>query len=233
MEFSAEGAQAIPLWINGHPFLSVTRDFFDIVDPRTGAAVRRVPLCGEEEAQQAVAAARSAQENWVNEGMAARQGHLLALAEALSGYAGHFAGLLDQELACGEVAAEAEVAQAVLALKSGEVGRGGVVGIVADAQGAFAAALRLATPVLMAGGTLVLKPSPKATGVLYALAELTRRAGWPDGVFNVLTGDLAAVEGLCAAGVDRLACRAKADFAPQLLARTQAAQVQLDLCPLE
>ena len=66
---------------------------------------------------------------------------------------------------------------------------------------AFAAAL---APALMAGATLVVKPSPKAPSAIYALCELSARVEWPAGVLNLLQGDTAAVEGLCAAAVDRL-----------------------------
>jgi hypothetical protein len=69
MEFSAEGPTAIPMWINGHAFLTVTDDFFDVVNPATGEAVHRVPLAGAGEAAEAVAAARAAQPAWAEMGM--------------------------------------------------------------------------------------------------------------------------------------------------------------------
>ncbi len=43
-------------------------------------------------------------------------------------------------------------------------------------------------PALAAGCTLVLKPSEFASVSTLAFAELTRKAGFPDGVFNVVTG---------------------------------------------
>ena len=46
MELSAEGPMAIPMWVNGHAFLSVGDAFYDVVNPVTGEALRRVPLCG-------------------------------------------------------------------------------------------------------------------------------------------------------------------------------------------
>ena len=54
MEFAPEGPKAIPLWINGHAFLTVTQSFYDVVNPVTGEAVYRVPLCGTDEAAEAV-----------------------------------------------------------------------------------------------------------------------------------------------------------------------------------
>ena len=46
---------------------------------------------------------------------------------------------------------------------------------------------------------MVAKPSPKAPSAAVALAELMAQSGFPAGAFNVLHGDLEAIEGLCAA----------------------------------
>ena len=61
-----------------------------------------------------------------------------------------------------------------------------------------------AAPALLAGATLVVKPSPQAPAAAFALCELATRSDWPAGVLNLLHGDGPAIEGLCAAGVDRL-----------------------------
>ena len=57
MEFASDGPMAIPMWVNGHAFLTVTKDFFTVTNPQTGEAIRRVPLCGASEAAEAVQAA--------------------------------------------------------------------------------------------------------------------------------------------------------------------------------
>ena len=64
MEFAPDGPKAIPLWIRGHAFLTVSDRFHDVVDPLTGEALYRVPLCGASEAAEAVASARNAQPGW-------------------------------------------------------------------------------------------------------------------------------------------------------------------------
>lgn len=52
-------------------------------------------------------------------------------------------------------------------------------------------------PVALAcGNTFVLKPSPNDPSVSLRLAELLKEAGLPDGVFNVVQGDKAAVDAL-------------------------------------
>ncbi len=204
MELSPEGPKAIPLWVNGHAFLTVTESFFDVTDQKTGAAIRRVPLCGADEAAAAVSAAEAAQAIWAERGLAGRQELLNALADGLEGYTAHFAGLIVQETGCSEAAGESEVQQAVAALRAGSVGMTGLFGVVTAAAQPLAALARLAAPALMAGATLVIKPSPRAPSAAFALCELSSRVGWPGGVLNLLQGDTAAVEGLCAAPIDRL-----------------------------
>ena len=204
MDFSPEGPMAIPLWVNGHAFLTVCDNFYDVADPVSGEAVRRVPLCGAPEAAEAVAAARAAQPLWAEMGMQARRVCLGKLADALEGYAGHFAKLLRQEIAGDEAQAMVEVAAAVTALRSANVGETGVFGLVLDAGQPLRSFAEAIAPALMAGATVIVKPSPKAPSAVYALCELSARAEWPAGVLNLLQGDAAAIEGLCAAGVDRL-----------------------------
>ena len=48
---------------------------------------------------------------------------------------------------------------------------------------------RKAAPALAAGCTMVVKPAEQTPLTAFALAELGRRAGLPDGVFNVVFGD--------------------------------------------
>lgn len=204
MQFDTEGPMAIPLWINGRAYLTVSDGFYDVIDPASGQAIRRVPLCGADEAAEAVGAARRAQPVWAEMGLPARRICLDRLAEALEQYAGHFAKLLRQETGFDEARAAAEVATAVAALRTTVVGQTGIVGLVFDASRPLAACAELLAPALLAGAAVVVKPSPKAPSAAFALCELSARAEWPAGVLNLLQGDTAAIQGLCAAGVERL-----------------------------
>ena len=51
---------------------------------------------------------------------------------------------------------------------------------------------------LVAGNGFILKPSEKDPSVSLLLADLLRRAGLPDGVFNIVQGDKEAVDALLA-----------------------------------
>jgi len=204
MDFAPEGPMAIPLWINGRAYLTVGERFFDVVNPTTGEARHRVPLCGADEAALAIAAARTAQGEWAAMGLSARQVCLGRLADGLERYAGHFAKLLMQDIGYAEDAATAEVATAIAGLRAMAVGETGVVALVVDDGRPLAGLVAAAVPALLAGAALVVKPSPKAPSAAFALCELATRNEWPAGVLNVVHGDGPAIEGLCAAGVDRL-----------------------------
>jgi len=223
MDFSPEGPKAIPLWVNGHAFLTVTDAFYDVVNPASGEAVYRVPLCGADEAAEAVSAASAAQPAWAALSVAARQAFLNALADRLEGFAGHFAKLLRGETGFSEEIAQAEVAAALAALRGSAVGEPGVVAIVADATRPLAGFAEAAAPVLRAGASVIVKPSPKAPSAAYALCELSARAEWPAGVLNLMQGDTAAIEGLCAAAIDRLVYTGDAALGAQVGAIAAAA----------
>ncbi len=204
MDFVSEGPGAIPLWMNGHAFLTVCDSYFDVTNPLSGVVLHRVPLAGADEALQTVAAARLAQPVWAEMGIAARRVCLHKLADVLEEFAAHFAGMLSSETGFDEARASGEVVAAIAALRGSAVGETGVVGLVVDASRPLAGLAEAAAPALMAGAALVIKPSPKAPSAAYALCELSAQVDWPGGVLNLLQGDSEAIKGLCAAEIDRL-----------------------------
>lgn len=229
MEFAAEGPTAIPLWVNGHAFLTICDAYFDVVNPLTGEAVHRVPLAGADEALATVSAAQVAQPLWAEMGLAARRICLGKLADELENYAGHFAKLLIGETGFDEARAATEVADAVAALRGASVGETGVVAIVVDATRPLAGFVEVAAPALLAGATVVVKPSPKAPSAAYALCELSARAEWPAGVLNLLQGDTQAINGLCATEIDRLVFVGNPALGAQVGALAAAAGKVFDL----
>lgn len=194
---------AVPLWINGHAFLTMAPAFFDVRDPRSGLIRRRTPLCGAGQAATAVDAATAALPAWRSLAVGERARLLATLADALAGYGSHFAGLIAEESGQEDAAAAAEVEAALRLLRAADAATlasdGGVVAIVCDDRAPLAGLLQRAVPTLLAGSTVVAKPSPKAPSAAVALAELMAQSGFPAGAFNVLHGDLEAIEGLCAA----------------------------------
>ena len=195
---------AVPLWINGHAFLTMAPAFFDVRDARSGLIRRRTPLCGASQASTAGAAAAAALPAWRSLAVGERARLLATLADALAGYGSHFAGLIAEESGQEDATAAAEVEAALRLLRNAAdeaavASDGGVVAIVCDDRAPLAGLLQRAVPTLLAGSTVVAKPSPKAPSAAVALAELMAQSGFPAGAFNVLHGDLEAIEGLCAA----------------------------------
>ena len=223
MDFVADGPTAIPLWINGHAFLTVCDRFFDVLNPQTGVAMHRVPLAGADEALQTVAAAQAAQPAWAEMGLAARRVYLGRLADALEEFADHFATMLRNETGFDEARAVTEVDQALAALRGSNVGATGVAAVVVDATRPLAGLAEAIAPALMAGAALVIKPSPKAPSAAFALCELSARAEWPAGVLNLLQGDTEALKGLCSTEIDRLVFVGAPALGAQVAALAEAA----------
>lgn len=199
----SDDAPVLPLWIDGHACLKLADAFYPVSNPQTGALLRRVPLCGAEIAGEAVSAAVNAAPAWAALSASARGALLGELAARLSQYRVHFSRLIGEETGLAETQTLAEVDLAVHTLQTATATAapppvGPVAGIISDDTAPLSGLVGLAAPLLAAGSTLVAKPSPRAPGAAYALAELTARAGLPPGVFNLLLGDDAAVRGLCA-----------------------------------
>ncbi len=71
----------------------------------------------------------------------------------------------------------------------------GVVACITPWNFPSAMITRKCGPALAAGCSVVVKPAPETPLSALALAELAKRAGFPDGVFNVICGDAAAIGG--------------------------------------
>ena len=189
---------AIPLWFNGHAFLTLAPTFHDVINPQTGNILRRTPLCGPAEAAMMVDSARRAQKHWE---VSEHRGQLATmLGDALAAYAEHFSQLVDEETGAESSAADDEIGACVSLLRAeNRTGIPEVVGIVGNTSRPLLTSLQLACPVLQAGGTIVFLPNPQAASALFALAELSGQCGFPAGVISVLHGNNRAIDGLQAA----------------------------------
>ncbi|MBN8195911.1 aldehyde dehydrogenase family protein [Thalassospira povalilytica] len=65
----------------------------------------------------------------------------------------------------------------------------GVAGLIVPSNTPIANIAWKMFPALICGNTVVLKAAEDAPGIAHLMAELTRDAGLPDGVFNVIQGD--------------------------------------------
>jgi succinate-semialdehyde dehydrogenase/glutarate-semialdehyde dehydrogenase len=191
---------------------------FAVRDPATGAALANVPNCGAAETQRAIAAADAALPAWRELPAKGRAQVLQRWFAAINRNADDLAQMITAE--CGKPLAEAkgevaygasfvewfaeegkraygETIPATLADKRLVVIKQaiGVCAAITPWNFPLAMITRKVAPALAAGCTVVVKPAEQTPLTALALAALAEAAGFPAGVFNVLTGDPVAIGG--------------------------------------
>ena len=205
-------------YVNGHWIAAQDDAVIDVRDPADGTRVGCVPALGRREVERAVDAANAAFTSWKTQ-LPQERARLLArwydlIVEARE----DLARLMVQEQGkpISEARGEIDYAASFVAFYAEEAKRMNVESVtshLADAdmqvirQPAGVAALvtpwnfpaamltRKAAAALAAGCTVVAHPSSETPFSALALAELAERAGFPDGVFNVVTGHAPEVVG--------------------------------------
>ncbi|HEX2651685.1 MAG TPA: CoA-acylating methylmalonate-semialdehyde dehydrogenase [Burkholderiales bacterium] len=208
----------VPVWINGKP-LALAGRMGDVFNPATGQVVRRVPLCNEDTIDKAVKAAAAALPEWRDWPPVRRARVLQKFLALLQENQKQLASIVTAEHgktlpdAMGSVQRGMEVVEfacGIPHLLKGEhsenVGTGVDCHTVRQPVGVCAGITPFNFPVMVplwmfpvalaCGNTFVLKPSEKDPSASIFMAELLKQAGLPDGVFNVVHGDKAAVDAL-------------------------------------
>ncbi|TCK63636.1 CoA-acylating methylmalonate-semialdehyde dehydrogenase [Curtobacterium sp. PhB136] len=206
-------------WIDGKRVESTSGNTAPVYDPAIGVATKQVALANEDEIQAAIASAKAAFPAWGNLSLAKRQQILFAFREILNRDKAELAEIITSEHgkviddALGEIARGQEVVELATSIPqllkgefSDQVSTGidvysirqplGVVGIISPFNFPAMVPLWFLPIAIAAGNTVVLKPSEKDPSAAIWLAEKFKEAGLPDGVFNVLNGDKASVDGL-------------------------------------
>ncbi|MBL8417260.1 MAG: NAD-dependent succinate-semialdehyde dehydrogenase [Dechloromonas sp.] len=187
-------------------------------DPATGTVIAEVPDCGAAETRRAIAAADAALPAWraltakqrsqtlqrwfalINENaddlaqlITAEGGKPLAEAKGEVAYGASFVEWFAEEgkRAYGETI-PATLADKRLVVVKQPIG---VCAAITPWNFPLAMITRKVAPALAAGCTVVVKPAEQTPLTALALAALAERAGFPAGVFNVLTGDPVAIGG--------------------------------------
>ena len=189
-----------------------------VIDPSTGAEVGRIAAGGAAEIDAAVAAARRAliSDGWAGIGPSARERLLHRLVALIEEAAPVLAQIetvdngMPSWFAMGPTMMGSadvyryyagwptKIAGETLAIE-GPPGAGrfqgftqrspvGVVGAIVPWNVPFLMAAWKVAPALAAGCTVVLKPAEDTSLTALMLAELIERAGFPPGVFNIVTG---------------------------------------------
>jgi len=187
-------------------------------DPATGTVIAEVPDCGAAETRRAIAAADAALPAWraltakqrsqtlqrwfalINENaddlaqlITAEGGKPLAEAKGEVAYGASFVEWFAEEgkRAYGETI-PATLADKRLVVVKQPIG---VCAAITPWNFPLAMITRKVAPALAAGCTVVVKPAEQTPLTALALAALAEQAGFPAGVFNVLTGDPVAIGG--------------------------------------
>ncbi|CAM4249533.1 aldehyde dehydrogenase [Zobellia nedashkovskayae] len=199
------------LFIDGEWVTSTSGETIDIVNPTTEEIVARVQNGTVEEANQALNAADRAQKEWKKLPARSRADLLYKLADEIKANSDFLAELLVKEqgkllkVAKGEVAVTASFIEYACEgarriegdiipsdnpneqIWIQKIPRGVVVAITAW-NFPLALAGRKLGPALIAGNTIVIKPTSETPLATLELGNLAKKIGIPDGVINILTG---------------------------------------------
>ncbi|MGE8134618.1 aldehyde dehydrogenase family protein [Novosphingobium subterraneum] len=195
-----------PNLINGE--LVTTAESLEVVNPANEQVIGRVPACGAEELDRAVAAARAAFKTWSKTPVDDRRAVIRNMAAAIEGNFDELYRLLTSEQGKPHHQAQHEIhacagiisAQSTLTLeetinedsaerlsRTRRVPVGVVAGIVPWNFPLLMAVQKIA-PAILTGCTIVLKPSPFTPLTTLKFAELIKDIV-PAGVVNIITGE--------------------------------------------
>ncbi|WQF77939.1 Putative methylmalonate-semialdehyde dehydrogenase, aldehyde dehydrogenase, cysteine active [Colletotrichum destructivum] len=199
-----------PYFLNNKFVSSSATDFIDLHDPATNNLVTRVPQMTTEELQAAVDSAEKAFPAWRAMSVLARQQIMFKFVALIRENWDRLAASITLEQgktfadAKGDVLRGLQVAEA--ACGAPELLKGEVLEVAKDMEtrsyreplGVVAAICPFNFPAMIplwcipiatvTGNTLILKPSERDPGAAMIIAELAQKAGFPDGVVNIVHG---------------------------------------------
>ncbi|RAO24553.1 Malonate-semialdehyde dehydrogenase (acetylating) [Micromonospora noduli] len=198
-------------WIGGET-VTGSADTLPVVNPATGEVVAETPAGTAADVDRAVAAARAAFPAWSATTPQHRADVLRRLGAGLAARTEEIAQAITAEMGSpigmsrtAQVAFPAAVVESVAGLADDfawteEVGNSlivrepiGVVGAITPWNFPLQQVVSKLAPALLAGNTMVFKPSENAPLTARILAEVAAEAGVPAGVFNVVYGTGATV----------------------------------------
>jgi aldehyde dehydrogenase (NAD+) len=197
-------------WIGGKSTPGSTGERLTSVSPVDGSAVSSIARGSAADVDAAARAAAGARATWRQQKPIERGRLLLALAAAIGDHAEELAALEMAESGKPSWQAPLEIAGSagyfefygglVNAIQGETIDLGagfhcftrrepfGVVGVITPWNAPLNQAARATAPALAAGNVVVVKPSEFTSATTLALGRLATEVGFPDGVFNVVTG---------------------------------------------
>lgn len=243
------------LFINGQWIPSSAGQTDDVINPTDESVVGQVQMASKSDAEKALQAAEAAQVAWRRLPARQRADHLRAFTKEIQAKRESLAELITKEqgklfkvaqfevdvtcsfieYACdwarqieGDIIPSDNPNEQILIHK---VPKGVVVAITAW-NFPLALAGRKLGPALVAGNTVVLKPTPEAPLSTLELCNIAKQAGIPDGVINMITGGVEAGKALVESPITKMVTMTGSTPTGQAIARSAAknlTHVQLEL----
>jgi len=209
--------RSIDHWINGRTVPSASGRSGPVFNPATGEQQASVGLASISEVDDAIAAAKAAFPAWRAASLSKRADIMFTFRQLVVANRDEFAQIVSSEHgkvpsdAAGELARgieNIEFACGIPAMLKGGYSEGVSGGVdvysIKQPLGVVAGITPFNFPAMVpmwmfanaiaVGNTFVLKPSEKDPSSALFMAELLKKAGLPDGVFNVVHGDKVAVD---------------------------------------
>jgi len=206
-------------WINGSSTAGTSTRSAPIWNPATGEQTRHVVLGSTQDVDDAVRSGLEAFQDWSQASLSKRSKVLFAFRELINSHIDQLAELITDEHgkvlsdARGEVQRGLEVVEFACGIPhllkgdySDQVSTDVDTFSFREPLGVVAGITPFNFPVMVpmwmhpvaiaCGNSFVLKPSERDPSASLLVAELWKRAGLPDGVFNVVHGDKEAVDAL-------------------------------------
>ncbi|MFM9555150.1 malonate-semialdehyde dehydrogenase (acetylating) / methylmalonate-semialdehyde dehydrogenase [Streptomyces sp. cf124] len=211
--------KTIEHWINGSPAPGSASDTQPVFNPATGLEQARVVLGGAADVDTAVQAASRAFETWSESSLTQRTQVMFAFRQLLVEHEEELGRIISAEHgktvddARGEITRGREVVEFACGLGdvlkgsfSDQVSRGidvhnfrqplGVVAGITPFNFPAMVPLWMHPMAIATGNTFILKPSERDPSAANFVADLYKKAGLPDGVFNVVHGGKDAVDAI-------------------------------------
>ncbi len=201
----------VPNWVNGEETQPEEGRWLDKFNPDSGKLLSYVANSSVNDVQEAIAVANKSLGPWAATPPVRRGEILFKLASEMKEHASELADCIALETGKPPVDANGEVRAAILqaeffagegmrlygrSLTSAVFGKQsftirqarGVAALIVPANTPIANIAWKTFPALVCGNTVVLKAAEDSPRVAHLFAALTKRAGLPDGVFNVIQG---------------------------------------------
>ncbi|SOD73704.1 methylmalonate-semialdehyde dehydrogenase [acylating] [Jatrophihabitans sp. GAS493] len=211
--------KTIKHWLNGEIWEGTSTRTSTVFNPALGTQQAEVLLASKADVDTVAAASRDAYELWSQSSLSQRTKVLFAFRELVNGHIDELAELITDEHgkvlsdAAGEIQRGLEVVEFACGIPtllkgdySDQVSTNvdtysfreplGVVSGITPFNFPVMVPMWMHPVAIACGNSFVLKPSERDPSASMLIAELWKRAGLPDGVFNVVHGDKEAVDAI-------------------------------------